>query len=79
VGCGGLSGGGLRTMLLGAADPRIGCTVQVGYFTTSEDMILNVSYVRTCALMAVVPRAALTPSFATHPCLTLCLLLLALV
>jgi hypothetical protein len=44
VGCGGLSGGGLRTMLLGAADPRIGCTVQVGYFTTSEDMILNVSY-----------------------------------
>jgi hypothetical protein len=33
-------------MLLGAADPRIGCTVQVGYFTTSEDMILNVSYTR---------------------------------
>lgn len=46
VGCGGLSGGGLRTMLIGAADPRVGCTVQVGYFTTSADMVLNVSYVR---------------------------------
>ena len=46
VGCGGLSGGGLRTMLIGAADPRVGCAVQVGYFTTSADMVLNVSYVR---------------------------------
>lgn len=46
IGCGGLSGGGLRTMLIGAADPRVGCAVQVGYFTTSADMVLNVSYVR---------------------------------
>jgi dienelactone hydrolase len=30
VGCGGLSGGGLRTMLIGAVDTRVGCTVQVG-------------------------------------------------
>jgi hypothetical protein len=31
-------------MLLGASDSRIGPTVQVGYFTTSKDMVLNKSY-----------------------------------
>lgn len=44
VGCGGLSGGGLRTMLLGSLDERVSCAVQVGYFTTSRDMALNVSF-----------------------------------
>lgn len=44
VGCGGLSGGALRTMMLGAVDKRVGCTAQVGYFTTSADMVIDKSY-----------------------------------
>jgi hypothetical protein len=44
VGCGGLSGGGLRTLLLGALDDRVACTAQAGYFTTARDMALNLSF-----------------------------------
>jgi len=43
VGCGGLSGGGLRTVYLGGIDPRIRCAVCVGMMTTWRDYALNVS------------------------------------
>jgi dienelactone hydrolase len=48
VGCGGLSGGGLRTVYLGGLDPRIRCAVCVGMMTTWRDYLLNVSFTHTC-------------------------------
>jgi dienelactone hydrolase len=47
VGCGGLSGGGLRTVYLGGTDPRIRCAVCAGMMTTWRDYLLNVSYTHT--------------------------------
>lgn len=47
VGCGGLSGGGLRTVYLGGVDPRIRCAVCVGMMTTWDDFALNVSHTHT--------------------------------
>lgn len=47
IGCGGLSGGGLRTVYLGGLDPRIKCAVSVGFMTTWADLILNKSYTHT--------------------------------
>ncbi|MBN1977402.1 MAG: hypothetical protein JW918_08370 [Anaerolineae bacterium] len=47
VGCGGLSGGGLRTVYLGGADPRIRCAVCVGMMTTWRDCLLNKSHTHT--------------------------------
>jgi dienelactone hydrolase len=47
VGCGGLSGGGLRTVYLGGIDPRIRCAVCVGQMTTWRDYLLNVSVTHT--------------------------------
>jgi dienelactone hydrolase len=47
VGCGGLSGGGLRTVYLGGIDPRIRCAVCVGMMTTWRDYLLNVSFTHT--------------------------------
>jgi dienelactone hydrolase len=41
IGCGGLSGGGLRTVLLAGLDPRIQCAVDIGFMTTWEDFVLN--------------------------------------
>jgi dienelactone hydrolase len=41
VGCGGLSGGGLRTVMLAGLDPRIQCAVCVGMMTTWRDYLLN--------------------------------------
>jgi dienelactone hydrolase len=41
VGCAGLSGGGLRTVLLGGLDPRIRCAVCVGMMTTWRDYLLH--------------------------------------
>src|SRR5258708_8407228 len=41
VGCGGLSGGGLRTVMLAGLDPRIKCAVDVGFMTTWEAFLLN--------------------------------------
>ena len=37
IGCGGLSGGGCRTVFLAAMDERVKCTVCVGFMSTSED------------------------------------------
>ncbi len=47
VGCGGLSGGGLRTVYLTGADPRIRCSCAVGMMTTWRDYILNKCYTHT--------------------------------
>jgi dienelactone hydrolase len=47
VGCGGLSGGGLRTCYLGGMDERIACAVCVGMMTTWRDYLLNTSYTHT--------------------------------
>lgn len=47
LGCGGLSGGGLRTVYLGGLDPRIKCAVCVGFMTTWNDFILHKSFTHT--------------------------------
>jgi dienelactone hydrolase len=47
VGCGGLSGGGLRTCYLGGLDDRIACAVCVGMMTTWRDYLLHKSYTHT--------------------------------
>ncbi len=41
IGCGGLSGGGARTVYMGGYDPRIKCAVCVGFMTTWNDFALN--------------------------------------
>ncbi|MEP7362702.1 MAG: hypothetical protein ABI972_05555 [Acidobacteriota bacterium] len=47
VGCCGLSGGGLRTVFLTGADPRIQCSVAVGMMTTWRDYLLNKAFTHT--------------------------------
>ncbi|MEZ4700774.1 MAG: hypothetical protein R2834_10630 [Rhodothermales bacterium] len=47
VGCGGLSGGGLRTVFLGGADARVRCAVCVGMMTTWKDYLLHKSITHT--------------------------------
>ena len=47
LGCGGLSGGGLRTVMLTGADDRIRCSCCVGMMTTWRDYLLNKCYTHT--------------------------------
>jgi dienelactone hydrolase len=47
MGCAGLSGGGLRTVMLSGADERIRCACCVGMMTTWRDYLLNKSYTHT--------------------------------
>jgi dienelactone hydrolase len=47
IGCGGLSGGGMRTIFMGGLDPRIKCAVCVGFMTTWKDFILHKSFTHT--------------------------------
>ena len=47
VGCGGLSGGGLRTVYLGGLDDRIRCACCVGMMTTWRDYLLNTCFIHT--------------------------------
>ena len=47
IGCAGLSGGGLRTVMLTGADERIRCSCCVGMMTTWRDYLLNRSYTHT--------------------------------
>lgn len=56
VGCGGLSGGGLRTCYLGGLDDRIACAVCAGMMTTWRDYMLNKSYTHTW--MIYIPHLA---------------------
>jgi dienelactone hydrolase len=53
IACGGLSGGGLRTVFMGGIDPRIKAAVPVGFMTTWKDFLLNKSFTHTW--MAYVP------------------------
>jgi hypothetical protein len=52
VGCAGLSGGGMRTVYAGGADPRIQCAVCVGMMTTWRDYLLNKCYTHTWMVYA---------------------------
>jgi dienelactone hydrolase len=47
IGCGGLSGGGLRTVLLAGLDERIKCAVCMGMMTTWRDYLLNKAHTHT--------------------------------
>jgi dienelactone hydrolase len=47
IGCGGLSGGGMRTVFMGGQDPRIKCAVCVGFMTTWKDFLINKSFTHT--------------------------------
>lgn len=47
VGCGGLSGGGLRTAYMAGLDERIKCAVCVGFMSTWKDFALNKSFTHT--------------------------------
>jgi dienelactone hydrolase len=50
LGCAGLSGGGLRTVMLTGADERIRCACCAGMMTTWRDYLLNKSYIHTWML-----------------------------
>jgi len=57
IGCAGLSGGGVRTLYMSAVDPRIKCSVPVGFMTTTNDMVLNKSFTHTwMAFTPLLPR-----------------------
>jgi len=56
IGCGGLSGGGLRSVFLAGLDNRIKCSVTVGFMTTLRELTLQKSYTHTW--MAYVPLMA---------------------
>ncbi|MDA0748047.1 MAG: hypothetical protein O2954_16110 [bacterium] len=58
VGCGGLSGGGMRTVFLGGADPRVRCAVCVGMMSTWRDYLLHKSFTHTWMVyVPLLPRA----------------------
>lgn len=50
VACGGLSGGGMRTVFLGGLDPRIKAAFPVGWMTTWRDVMLYKSHTHTWML-----------------------------
>jgi hypothetical protein len=56
VGCGGLSGGGLRSAYLAGLDDRIACAFVAGMMTTWRDYMLNKSYTHTW--MIYIPHLA---------------------
>lgn len=41
LGCAGLSGGGLKTVMLGGLDERIECAISVGFLTTWINFLLK--------------------------------------
>lgn len=57
VGCGGLSGGGLRTVFLAGLDERIRAAVCVGMMTTWRDCLLSKSWTHTwMCFVPLLPR-----------------------
>ncbi|MBI2505685.1 MAG: hypothetical protein HYW07_20925 [Candidatus Latescibacteria bacterium] len=57
VGCGGLSGGGLRTVFLAGLDQRIQAAVCAGFMSTWRDFLLHKSYTHTwMAYVPLLPR-----------------------
>ena len=64
IGCAGLSGGGLRTVMLTGADERIRCACCVGMMTTWRDYLLNkatrtpgCATSRICRAISIIPRS----------------------
>jgi dienelactone hydrolase len=47
LGCGGLSGGGMRTVYLSGIDERIRCAIPSGFMTTWRDFLLHKCYTHT--------------------------------
>ena len=47
IGCAGLSGGGLRTVLLSSMDDRVKCSCCVGFMSTSEEFAAHKTYTHT--------------------------------
>ncbi|MGO8693843.1 MAG: alpha/beta hydrolase family protein [Rectinemataceae bacterium] len=47
IGCGGLSGGGLRTNYLAGSDDRVRCSVTAGFMTTWADFAMHSAYTHT--------------------------------
>jgi dienelactone hydrolase len=47
VGCGGLSGGGMRTVYLNAVDDRIRCAIPSGFMTTWRDFLVDKCFTHT--------------------------------
>ena len=47
VGCGGLSGGGMRTVFLGGLDDRVKVAIAVGFMTTWRDFLLDKCFTHT--------------------------------
>ncbi|MEI9918145.1 MAG: hypothetical protein WDO14_05005 [Bacteroidota bacterium] len=47
IGCGGLSGGGMRSVYIAGLDDRIRCTVPVGFMTTWNDFVMYKSHTHT--------------------------------
>ena len=47
IGCGGLSGGGLRTAFMAGLDSRIKCAINIGFTSTWTDFLLNKSFTHT--------------------------------
>lgn len=47
IGCGGLSGGGMRTVFLGGLDDRIRCAVAVGFMTTWREFLSDKCFTHT--------------------------------
>ncbi len=54
IGCGGLSGGGLRTIFLAGLDPRIKCAVCIGFMSTFRELLRN--HVKCHTWMLYVPH-----------------------
>jgi dienelactone hydrolase len=58
VGCGGLSGGGLRTVFLAGMDERVKAAVCMGFMSTWQDFLLHKSYTHTwMTYLPLLPRA----------------------
>ncbi|MBS7634344.1 acetylxylan esterase [Candidatus Bathyarchaeota archaeon] len=54
IGCGGLSGGGLRTIFLAGLDPRVKCAICVGFMSTFREMLRN--HIKCHTWMLYVPH-----------------------
>ena len=65
VGCGGLSGGGLRTVYLAGTDDRIACACCVGMMTTWRDYLLNKCHTHTW--MVYIPGLPARPRLSRGP------------
>jgi len=54
IGCGGLSGGGLRTVFLAGLDPRVRCAFCVGFMSTIRGLLRN--HIKYHGLFMYVPQ-----------------------